>query len=86
MAAVLAAILHGVANGLEPTLEASGAVSEVQGEFAAGLLDALARLERSAALERYIPRRYLEAYAQVKRGEYQDLFGEILPVELDFYL
>jgi glutamine synthetase len=86
MAAVLAAILHGVTGGLEPTLEASGAVSEVRGEFAAGLLDALARLERSAALERYIPRRYLEAYAQVKRGEYQDLFGEILPVELDFYL
>ncbi|MFO1401889.1 MAG: glutamine synthetase family protein [Steroidobacteraceae bacterium] len=86
MAAVLAAILHGVEARLEPTAEAVGEVSEVQPEFAAGLLAALARLERSEALARYLPRRYLEAYAQLKRGEHQDLFEEILPVELDFYL
>lgn len=86
MAAVLAGILHGVSERLEPGPEAQGEVSEVQPEFAAGLLDALVRLERSALLGRYFPPRYLEAYALVKRGEYQDLFEEILPVELDFYL
>ncbi len=86
MAAVLAAILRGVEAGLEPTAEAVGEVSDVQPEFAAGLHAALARLERSEPLARYLPRRYLEAYSQLKRGEYQDLFEEILPVELDFYL
>ena len=86
MAAVLAGILHGVSERLDPGPEAQGEVSEVQPEFAAGLLDALVRLERSALLGRYFPPRYLEAYALVKRGEYQDLFEEILPVELDFYL
>ena len=86
MAAVLAAILHGVTGKLEATPEASGEVSEALPEFAAGLLDALGRLERSETLARYIPRRYLEAYAHVKRGEYQDLFDEVLPAEYDFYL
>jgi glutamine synthetase len=86
VAAVLAAILHGVTGKLEPTPEASGEVSEVLPEFEAGLLAALARLERSEVLAQYLPRRYLQAYAHVKRGEYQDLFEEILPVELDFYL
>jgi glutamine synthetase len=86
MAAVLAAILHGVAGKLEPTPEASGEVREMRPEFAAGLLDALRRLESSEALARYIPRRYLAAFAHVKRGEYQDLFDAILPEELDFYL
>jgi glutamine synthetase len=86
MAAVLAAILHGVSERLEPTPQAAGQVHEVQPEFTAGLLDALGRLERSALLARYFPQRYLQAYAHVKRGEYQDLFAEILPVELDFYL
>lgn len=86
MAAVLAGILHGVSAQLEPTPEAQGEVSEAQPAFTAGLLAALERLERSELLARYLPRRYLEAYAQVKRGEYQDLFEEILPVELDFYL
>jgi glutamine synthetase len=86
MAAVLAGMLHGVTGKLEPTAEASGAVSEALPEFSAGLLDSLRRLEASAALAGYIPRRYLQAYAQLKRGEYQDLFEEILSVEFDFYL
>jgi glutamine synthetase len=86
MAAVLAGMMHGVTGKLEPTAEASGEVSEALPEFSAGLLDALRRLEASAALAGYIPRRYLQAYAQLKRGEYQDLFEEILPVEFDFYL
>jgi len=86
VAAVLAGILHGVQERLEPTPESQGEVHEVAPEFEGGLLDALARLERSATLARYVPRRYLEAYAAVKRGEYQDLFAEILPVEYDFYL
>lgn len=86
MAAVLAGILHGVEQRLEPGPEAQGEVSEVQPEFAAGLLAALERLEHSALLARYFPRRYLEAYAALKRGEYADLFEAIQPVELDFYL
>ncbi|MCC7461746.1 MAG: glutamine synthetase [Gammaproteobacteria bacterium] len=86
MAAVLAGILHGISERLEPGPEAQGEVREVQPAFSAGLLAALARLEHSPLLARYFPQPYLTAYAHVKRGEYQDLIAEILPAELDFYL
>jgi len=55
-------------------------------EFSAGLLHSLERLERSALLSRYIPERYLRAYAELKRGEYAALMEQVLPGELDFYL
>jgi hypothetical protein len=42
-------------------------------------------LEQSSILPSYIPRQYLQAYAQHKRGEYEALFEEILPQELNFY-
>jgi glutamine synthetase len=46
---------------------------------------ALDRLESSELLGRYIPRRYLEAYAQLKRGECEVLLEDISTRELDFY-
>ena len=86
MAAVLAAIHHGITNRLTATEPVSARVSGVLPEFSAGLLHSLDRLERSALLARYIPERYLHAYAQLKRGEYAALMEQVLPGELDFYL
>jgi glutamine synthetase len=86
MAAVLAAIHHGITNRLTATEPVSARVSGVLQEFSAGLLHSLERLERSALLARYIPERYLLAYAELKQGEYAALMEQVLPGELDFYL
>ena len=86
MAAVLAAIHHGITNRLAATEPVSARVSGVLPEFSAGLLRSLERLEGSALLSRYIPERYLRAYAELKRGEYAALMEQVLPGELDFYL
>jgi glutamine synthetase len=86
MAAVLAAIHHGITNRLTATQPVSARVSGALPEFSAGLLHSLERLERSALLSRYIPERYLRAYAELKRGEYAALMEQVLPGELDFYL
>jgi glutamine synthetase len=86
MAAVLAAIHHGITNRLTATEPVTAHVPGVLPEFSAGLLHSLERLERSALLSRYIPERYLRAYAELKRGEYAALMEQVLPGELDFYL
>lgn len=86
MAAVLAAIHYGITNRLTATQPVSVRVSGALPEFSAGLLHCLERLEKSALLSRYIPERYLRAYAELKRGEYAALMEQVLPAELDFYL
>jgi glutamine synthetase len=86
MAAVLAAIHHGITSRLAATEPVSARVSGVLPEFSAGLLRSLERLESSALLSRYIPERYLRAYTELKRGEYAALMEQVLPGELDFYL
>jgi glutamine synthetase len=86
MAAVLAAIHYGITNRLTATQPVSARVSAALPEFSAGLRHSLERLEKSALLSRYIPERYLRAYAQLKRGEYAALMEQVLPGELDFYL
>jgi glutamine synthetase len=86
MAAVLAAIHHGITNRLTATEPVTTRVTGALPEFSAGLLHSLERLERSVVLSRYIPERYLRAYAELKRGEYAALMEQVLPGELDFYL
>ncbi len=86
MAAVLAAIHHGITHKLAATEPVTSRVQGVLPEFAAGLLHALDRLERSGILTRYIPERYLRAYTELKRSEYGALMERVLPCELDFYL
>jgi glutamine synthetase len=87
MAAVLAAVHHGVTRGLEPTAPANGDAGRRRDpQFPDGILAALARLERSRLLAEYMPRRFLAAYAASKRGEYADLIGQVFAREYDFYL
>lgn len=86
VAAVLAAVLHGVTNKLEPSQPVDGrAQTGRDPQFPRGLWASLDRLAGSAALAQYIPKRYLEAYAQLKRGELDTLLEEISPRELDLY-
>ncbi len=86
LAAILSAILHGIRNELDPGEPAVGRPPRIpDAQLAGGLLAALDRLEASALLARYLPQRYLQAYAQLKRGEHRALFERILPRELDFY-
>lgn len=86
VAAVLAAVLHGISNELVPSSPVDGRVPVgVDPEFPRGLWAALERMRGSSVLARYFPKRYLEAYAQLKRGELETLLEEISPRELDFY-
>lgn len=87
MAAVLAAVHHGVIRGLEPTAPSTGDAGRRRDPaFPDGLLAALSRLERSRLLAEYFPKRFLGAYAEAKRGEYADLISDVFAREYDFYL
>jgi glutamine synthetase len=86
VAGVLAGALHGIRNRLEASEPLDGRASRGSDpDFPAGLMMALARLEASAALARYIPARVLKIYAELKRGEYYELVEDVFPHEHDFY-
>ena len=87
VAAVLAAVLHGITNKLVPSPPVDGRAQVGRDpEFPRGLWAALDRLIASSVLARYVPKRYLEAYTHLKRGELETLLEEISPRELDFYV
>jgi glutamine synthetase len=87
VAAVLAAVLHGVTQRLSPSAPAVGRVqSGPDPAFPRDLLAALERLERSSLLSAYIPSRFLQLFAELKRKEYAALIEELFIPEFDFYL
>jgi glutamine synthetase len=87
VAAILAAVLHGVTQHLSPTAPAAGRIqSGPDPAFPNGLLAALERLEHSSLLSTYIPAKYLQLFAQLKRKEYAALIEELFVREFDFYL
>ncbi len=86
MAAILAGVLHGVQNQLDPGAPLGGkARSGRDADFPCDLLAALSRLEHSTLLGEYLPPEFLRLYAALKRGEYADLVGEVFNREYDFY-
>jgi glutamine synthetase len=86
VAAVLAGALHGITHKLVPTQPVNGRPQVGRDPaFPRGLWAALDRLQASATLSQYFPKRYLDAYAHLKRGEFETLFEDISPRELDFY-
>ncbi len=86
VAAILAGILHGVQNELEPTEPLGGKASTAtDADFPSDLIVALARLEQSPLLKQYLPADFLKLYAELKRGEYAELIEEIFNREYDFY-
>ena len=86
VAAILAGILHGVRNELEPTEPLGGNASTASdADFPSDLIVALSRLEGSQLLAQYMPAKFLQLYAELKRGEYGELIEEIFTREYDFY-
>jgi len=87
VAAVLAAALHGIAHGLSATTPVEGRVqADFDRAFPHGLQAALDRLEQSSLLAEYIPARFLQLFAELKRGEYAVLIEDLFIPEFDFYL
>lgn len=86
VAVILASILHGVKNELEPTEALGGKASKGSDpDFPSDLIVALARLEGSTLLRKYLPPEFLRLYAELKRGEYAELIEPVFTREYDFY-
>jgi len=86
-AAVLAAAHHGLTQKLQPTEIGTGNVgAEVDPSLPLHLWHALDRLETAKILPDYFGARYVEAYAHVKRSEFDAFMSEILPREHEWYL
>jgi glutamine synthetase len=86
VAAILAALLHGISHRLEPGAPVDGRAADGgDDDFPGDLMVALNRLEKSQLLAKYLPARFLRLYGQVKRGEYGDLIDEVFSREHDFY-
>jgi glutamine synthetase len=87
IAAILAALLHGLSQKLQPTTPARGrAQSGPDPAFPNGLLAALERLEHSSLLPAYIPPNFLQLFAELKRKEYAAVIEDLFIREFDFYL
>ncbi len=86
VAGVLAGILHGITNRLVPSEPVDGRPQIGRDPlFPRGLWAALDRFVASSTLAQYFPKRYLEAYAHLKRGEFETMLEDISGRELDFY-
>jgi glutamine synthetase len=87
MAAILAAMHHGVVNRRRPTEPVTGNVGgERDPDFPADMFAAMDALARATLLARYVPQRFLQLYAELKRNEFADMTAEVLPGEYDYYL
>ena len=87
LAAVLAAVHHGVTQQLAPSPPAQGdADAQADPMLPRDVFAALRALEQSTILRRYLPDDFAAMFCALKRAEAADLLGEVQPVEHDFYL
>jgi glutamine synthetase len=87
MAALLAAVHHGITDNLSPTDPATGNVGgERDPEFPRDMFSALDALESARLLSQYVPARFLKLYAELKRNEFDDMTAQVMPSEYDYYL
>ncbi|HLY58414.1 MAG TPA: glutamine synthetase family protein [Stellaceae bacterium] len=87
LAALLAAMHHGVTGNLTPTPPVVGNVGyERDPAFPGDIFAALHALETAAILTDYVPARFLRLYAELKRNEFAEIMRTITPREYDFYL
>lgn len=87
VAAVLAGAHHGITQRLDAGAKGTGNVgAEVDPALPLKLWDALAALEAAKVLPGYFEPRYLSAYADVKRNEFDSFMEAILPHEHEWYL
>ncbi|MCB1366156.1 MAG: glutamine synthetase [Rhodobacteraceae bacterium] len=86
-AAVLAGVLHGLENRLDPGAKHTGnAGAAVDETLPLTLWDALAALEGATILPEYLGAEYCALYHAVKSAEFADFMDEISPREYRWYL
>lgn len=87
MAAMLAGVHHGLAQGLTPTPPSTGNAGDVADpDMPLTLWSAIDRIRGSAFLGEYLGPRYPAAYATIKQSEFEAFMAEVLPREYDWYL
>jgi glutamine synthetase len=87
VAAILAAIHHGITHHLVPTPPAQGnADSQFDPRLPVDIQAALRAFEQGDVLPTYLPPRFPALFAALKRAELRDLFAVVQPAEHDFYL
>ena len=87
MAAVLAGMHHGLEQGLEPGKKHTGnAGASVDESLPLTMWQALDAFQAGEILPGYLGERYVAAYAQVKRAEFEDFMSVPSKREFDWYL
>ena len=87
LAAILAAIHHGITRRLTPTPAAApGHLNTPDPAIPRTIFAALDALEASQTLAAYLPPDFPALFTAVKRGETADLLADVTPIEHEFYL
>ncbi|MEP4486461.1 MAG: glutamine synthetase family protein [Halioglobus sp.] len=88
MAAVLAGLLHGIKNKLDPGAPVpSGAdLSDAKVTLPRRWDDSLTLFRRSSVLPEYLGRTYCETFAVLRQGECDDYHGRVSNLDYEWYL
>jgi len=86
LAAILAAVHHGVTNRLEPGPAGQAETPPSQLALSRDIFSALRLFEEGCALSAYLPAQFPRLFAELKRAEAETLFAEVQPIEHEFYL
>jgi glutamine synthetase len=87
LAAILAAVHHGITHDLDPGPPAQGnADRQADPSLPRDIFSALHALEHGPLLARYLPDDFPSLFAALKRAEAESLFAHVQPTEHDFYL
>ncbi len=87
LAAILAAVHHGITQGLDPGEAAQGnADLKADASLPRDIFSALNALEKSDILSGYIGSDFIRLFAELKRREVEALFSEVQRAEQDYYL
>jgi glutamine synthetase len=87
VAAILAAMHHGITQGLKPTPPAQGcADSQIDSGLPVDMNAALRAFQLGDVLPSYLPPDFPALFTAIKRAELRDLFAAVQPAEYDFYL
>ena len=90
MAAMLAAIHHGIANGLDPGPAVVGngyeAESKLGEPMPSNWFSAVDRFAASKAMADYLGQRFVDMYTIVKRTEQEQFFATVPTLDYDWYL